>query len=116
MKMCPGCGRDLVPDQPIIINDFSMLSAVSPLFYRGRPIKLTFSERTVVWAMMKAFPQPVTHEVILNRLDSEAEGNVIDVYCSRVRAKLRDAGAPVPFESRSAGRNAGRRSLCWILS
>jgi hypothetical protein len=27
--------RDLVPDQPIIINDFSMLSAMSPLYYKG---------------------------------------------------------------------------------
>jgi DNA-binding response OmpR family regulator len=116
MKMCLGCGRDLVPDQPIIINDFSMLSAMSPLYYRGNPIKLTFSERTVVWTMLKAFPHPVSHEVMLNRLDSEAEGNVIDVYVSRVRGKLRAAGAPIPFESQGAGRNVGRRALCWILT
>lgn len=114
--MCPGCGRDLVPDQPIIINEFSMLSAMSPLFYRGKPIQLTFSERTVVWSMMKAFPQPVSHEVMLNRLDSEAEGNVIDVYASRIRTKLRAVGAPIPFESMGSGRNVGRRSFCWILS
>lgn len=116
MKMCPGCGLDLTPDQPIIINNFSMLSAVSPLYYLGKPIKLTFSERTVVWAMMKAFPHPVSHEVMLNRLDSEAEGNVIDVYASRVRAKLRAVGAPIPFESQSAGRNIGRRSFCWVMT
>lgn len=114
MKMCPGCGRDLIPDQPVILNRFSMLSSCSPLYFDGKPIHLTASERTVAWAMMKAFPQPVTHEAILNRLDSEAEGNVIDVYCSRIRSKLRAAGAPIPFESRSAAR-AGRRSLCWTL-
>jgi DNA-binding response OmpR family regulator len=113
--MCPGCGRDLIPDQPIIINDFSMLSAMSPLYFKGNPIKLTFSERTIVWSMMKAFPQPVTHEVLLNRLDSEAEGNVIDVYASRIRKKLRAARAPIPFESHGAGQNAGRRAFCWIL-
>lgn len=112
--MCPGCGRDLVPDQPVIINDFSMMSEMSPLYYRGRPIKLTGSERTVLWAMLKAFPAPVSHEAILNRLDSEAEGNVVDVYASRIRAKLRVVGAPIPFESRSAARH-GRRALCWIL-
>jgi hypothetical protein len=105
-----------VPDQPVIINDFSMLSAMSPLYFKGNPIKLTFSERTVVWAMMKAFPQPVSHEVMLNRLDSEAEGNVIDVYASRIRKKLRAAGAPIPFESHGSGRNAGRRAFCWILT
>lgn len=112
--MCPHCGCDLAADQPIILNDFSMLSSMSPLHYRGNPIKLTYSERTVVWAMLKAFPKPVTHDALLNRLDSEAEGNVIDVYASRIRTKLRAAGAPIPFESRGA-RHSGRRALCWII-
>lgn len=114
MKVCPGCGRDLVADQPVIINDFSMLNANSPLFWNGKPIKLAFSERTLVWAMMKAFPSSVTHDALLNRLDSEAEGNVIDVYASRLRAKLRAVGAPIPFESQRAS-TYGRRSLCWVL-
>jgi hypothetical protein len=120
-SMCPGCGFDLALDQPVIINDFSMLSAMSPLYYRGNPIKLTFSERTVVWAMMKAFPRPVSHEVMLNRLDSEAEGNVIDVYaaasgpsCARPERRSRSrAAAPgaMPAGARCAGSCSDER--CW---
>jgi DNA-binding response OmpR family regulator len=113
--MCPGCGRDLVADQPVILNGFSMLSESSPLYFNGKAIRLTGSERVVVWSMMKAFPMPVTHQAMLNRLDSDAEGNVIDVYCSRIRAKLRAVGAPIPFESRSAAK-FGRRQLCWVLT
>lgn len=113
--MCPGCGRNLVADQPIILNDFSMLSDMSPLYYRGTRIKLTGSERTLVWTLMKAFPHTVSHDAIINRLDSEAEGNIIDVYASRIRVKLRAIGAPIPFESRSAAKH-GRRSMCWILA
>lgn len=114
MKMCPGCGRDLIADQPVIINDFSMFSGASTLFYRGNPVRLTYSERTLMWSMMKAFPNPITHDAMLNRLDSEAEGNVIDVYMSRIRAKLRKIGAPIPFESIKV--SVGRRSMCWTLT
>jgi DNA-binding response OmpR family regulator len=112
--MCPHCGFDIALDQPVVLNEFSMLSSMSPLYWNGQAIKLTGSERTLVWALMKAFPQPVSHDALINRLDSEAEGNVIDVYASRVRAKLRQVGAPIPFESQRAAR-AGRRSMCWIL-
>lgn len=38
-RLCPHCGYDLVKDAPIILNDFSMLGPLSPLYYRGQPIE-----------------------------------------------------------------------------
>lgn len=98
-KFCPECGHDLVADQPIILNDFSMLSELSPLCYRGRPVKIGASARRVCWMLMRAYPRPVRIETILMKLESDAEGNVVDVYLSRLRHALRDIEAPIPFET-----------------
>lgn len=113
-KVCPHCGYDLVADAPIILNDFSMLSPLSPLCFRGQPIKLTPSERCVAWTIFKSYPRAVTIDVILDRLDSDAEGNVVDVYLSRIRAKLRAINAPIPFEA--AGGTLSRRAVSWRMT
>jgi DNA-binding response OmpR family regulator len=113
-RICPHCGYDLVIDAPVILNDFSMLNSLAPLYYRGQVIRLTPAERCVAWTLIKAFPRAVRLGVILDRLGSDAEGNVIDVYLSRIRKKLRDIGAPIPFES--AGGKLGERAVTWKLS
>lgn len=110
---CPHCGCDLMKDQPIILNDFAMMGPMSPLTYKGDTIKLATAERNLVWTLMKACPRPVRFDVILARIDSESEGNVIDVYMSRIRTKLRAIGAPIPFESLKE--RAGYRALYWKM-
>jgi DNA-binding response OmpR family regulator len=110
---CPHCGFDLVQDAPILLGDFAMMSSISPLQWQGHSIKLTAAERNLMWTLMKAAPRPVRFDVILDRIGSESEGNVIDVYMSRIRKKLRDLGAPVPFDSLKA--NNGYRALYWKL-
>jgi DNA-binding response OmpR family regulator len=46
---------------------------------------------------MKAYPDPVRVDVLLDRLDSEATGNAVEVYIHRIRKKLRAIGAPNPI-------------------
>lgn len=96
-RFCPHCGYDLLKDQPIIINDFSMLGPQSPLYYRGKVPNLTLAERNFCWALMKAYPKTVRHEALLNRLDSTGTVNTLAVYISKIRKKLRQLGAPDPF-------------------
>lgn len=110
---CPGCGRDLMIDQPIILNDFAMMGPMSPLTFKGTTIKLTTAERNLIWTLMKACPRPVRFDVILDRIDSESVGNVIDVYMSRIRKKLRAIKAPIPFESLKE--RTGYRALYWKM-
>jgi DNA-binding response OmpR family regulator len=111
---CPHCGYDLVHDQPIILNDFSMLSSHSPLLYRGQPIKLSAAMRSLCWTLMKSYPRPVREDVILDRMGSEAEGNVIDVYMSRIRKALREIKAPIPFENVTS--KLEMRAIVWKLA
>lgn len=100
----------------MIINDFSILSPLSPLCYKGQPIRLAPACRYVCWILMKSFPRPVSVDTILNRLDSESEGNVVDVYLSRIRKELRAIGAPIPFEMERSRRNSDQpRAIVWHL-
>lgn len=110
--LCPHCGYDLRLDTPVLIDDFSMMSSVAVLRWEGEAVKLTGSERILVYTLMKAYPAPVRLSVILDRMDSDATGNVIDVYLCRIRKKLRAIGAPNPIAS---VRNRGReRMFAWV--
>lgn len=96
--LCPHCGYDLQLDTPILIDDFSMMNSMSHLWWRDQVIALTSSERIVCYTLMKAYPGPVRTSVLLERLDSDAEhNNIINVYISRIRRKIRDVGAPNPI-------------------
>jgi DNA-binding response OmpR family regulator len=108
---CPHCGYDLRLDTPILLNDFSMMSSYSHLRWRGEAIPLTSSERLLCYTLMKAYPSPVKLGVILDRIGSEASGNVIDVYVCRIRKKLRKIGAPNPITCPRT-RNQ-ERALAW---
>lgn len=97
----------MLRDAPILIGHFSMLSPMSPLCYRGEAINLTPSMRDVCWAMMKSCPRPIGHDVLLQRLDSESSGNVIEVYLSKIRKALTAVGAPIPFTAVRSRRWSG---------
>lgn len=108
---CPHCGYDLRLDTPILIDDFSMMSSISMLRWKGEVIPMTSSERIICYALMKAYPSPVRIMTLLERLDSEATGNVIDVFICRIRKKLKAVGAP---NAVATLRNRGReRAFIW---
>jgi DNA-binding response OmpR family regulator len=98
-KFCPGCGLDLVQDQPVIIDKWSMFGHGYPLCYEGRPLRLTHHETDLCWTLMKAFPRHVRHDILLDRMDSDGTPNTLNVFVHRVRAKLRDVGIESPIRS-----------------
>jgi DNA-binding response OmpR family regulator len=109
---CPHCGYDLMVDTPILINDFAMFSPLAQLTYKGRPVKLTPYERSLCWTLMKAYPEPVRVDIILDRLGSEADTNVVDVFVCRARKKIRDVGAGDMFRPTSY---RGNRAYAWTI-
>lgn len=110
-SFCPHCGYDLRPDTPVFINGFTMFGAASQLMYMDKTIKLTESERFICWSLLKAYPEAVSHEVMLDRMGSEATSNVLNVYVCRIRSKLRKVGVPDPIESTHSRR--GTRAYRW---
>lgn len=110
---CPHCGYDLHLDAPILLNDFSMLGPMAPLQWRGESIKMTGFERNMCWALMKAYPNPVRIDVLLDRMGSEGFRTSINVFVHRARKKILAAGAPNPIQPASA---RGQRGYVWVLT
>lgn len=108
--ICPHCGYDIRQDQPIFINGYSMYSPGSQLCWMGLPLNLTGYERNMCWSLMKAFPEPVRIDVLLDRMGSEGTEQNVQVFICRVRKKLAEIGAPDPFKPT---RHRGRRAYCW---
>lgn len=98
-RFCHNCGADVTLDEPIRIDDFSMVGDAFPFCYRGEPLNLTAGERTVIWSLMKAYPDHVTKPTLLDRIGSDGMNNLIQVLVCRIRAKLREIGAPDPIET-----------------
>lgn len=109
---CPHCGFDLSADQPILINDFSMLGPGAPLCYQGQALRLTYGEAAVAWTLLKACPDPVQVDVILDRIGSEAGPEAVSVYIHRIRRKLAEAGAS---DMIAVARRGGKRAYRWII-
>lgn len=91
-----------------------MMGPISPLAYQGEPVKLTPYELQICWALLKAFPDPVRVDVLLDRLDSDATTGAIHVYVCRIRKKLKAMGAPNPI--RSASLHGVFRAYSWSLT
>jgi DNA-binding response OmpR family regulator len=88
-----------------------MMSPTGYLYWGMEVVALTASERSICYSLMKAYPDPVRVDVLLDRLDSEATGNAVDVYVHRIRKKLKTLGAPNPI---SAMRNRNHpRAYIW---
>jgi hypothetical protein len=107
---CPHCGFDIAPIQPVIINDFSMIAEGSPLLFRGQSVRLTSSESSMCWSLMRAFPGAVRIDVLLDRMGSDGGPEGIQVFVHRVRKKLKAIGAPDPFEP---ARDMHQRAYRW---
>ena len=95
-----------------MINDFSMMGPGSQLFWRTTPVPLTGSERTMMFSLMKAYPDAVSIDALLERMGSRGSDNTLAVFATRVRKKLAAVGAPVPFES---AHGYGKRYLRWVI-
>lgn len=98
-------------DAPVLIDDFSMMSSISDLWWRDKPVPMAAAEKVICYTLMKAYPVPVRRDVILERLGSESDGNIIDVYVCRLRKKLREIGAPNPIGMSQA---RFERAMVWV--
>lgn len=111
---CPECGHDLYGLGPVLLNDFAMMGDLSGLTWRGEPVKLTGFETQLCWTLMKAFPDPVRVDTIIERLGSDGSNGSIRVIVHRVRRKLSALGAPNPICSVPG--HCGFKAYIWVLA
>lgn len=94
---CPRCGYDLAENVPVIINDFSIFGPGHPLCYQGQVVKLTPCETELCWTLMRAFPNHVRRNTLLDRIDSDGGDEVLTTMVSKLRKKLTALGLPCPI-------------------
>lgn len=96
---CANCGADILLDEPIRIDDFTMIGDGYPLLYRGQPLPLTRGEMIIAWTILKSYPNHVSDDTLKLRTGSESEWNGTKVLVHRIRRKCTAAGAPDPMET-----------------
>lgn len=110
---CPECGCDLYGLGPVLLNDYSMMGPLNGLTWMGNSVKLTSYETEVCWTLMKAFPDPVRVDTIIERIGSEGSNGSVRVLIHRIRKKLEKVGAPNPICSVPG--HCGFKAYVWIL-
>lgn len=111
MMFCPCCGTDLGRYETVVRSDFR-LTPTGGFSYRDKPICLTQSEHIFVMSLMVAAPAIIKREVLLERMDSTADSNVIDVMLCRLRKKILNAGGPPEALETVWGRGLRWNSEC----
>lgn len=96
---CPHCGFDLEASAPIKIGAFEMRTPDSDLLVGGGAIHFPTSERIILHTLMLAAPNPVDRLILRERIGTEADGNVLDVFISRIRARITAAGFEPPIKT-----------------
>lgn len=105
---CPSCGFDLHADEPAELAGFRMQGAGGVLTYNEQMIPLTAQQADLCWTLMKASPNVVGIDALMNRISNDAQNEMLAVLVHRIRRKFKDAGAPDPIES------VRKRGYRWI--
>lgn len=95
---CPSCGYNLTRDEPITLGDWHLTPYSAS--YKGEQLRQAPQSLFIfLYTVGAAGGAPVAVKAILNRLGSEAIGNVLAVYATRWRLLLKANGWPVPFRA-----------------
>ncbi|TMJ19010.1 MAG: winged helix-turn-helix domain-containing protein [Alphaproteobacteria bacterium] len=103
LAFCPGCGCNLEAERPVLIGEL----AHDPRGFtrwRGSILSFTAAEHLVFGSLAQAGGAIVARAVLCERVGNETLGNVIEVFMTRIRRKLRDAGAPATIVQTVIGR------------
>lgn len=86
--ICPHCGFDLALDG-VIHRPEIFFDPRGDIMFRGKLLALTPAERIVLGTLLREAGRYVGAVALRERIGSEAEGNVVTVMISKIRAKLR---------------------------
>jgi DNA-binding response OmpR family regulator len=106
--MCPHCGYDLERSE-VIERGLYVLHPDGMVYRDGERVRVTVQEGQLLYTVAKAAGRPIHCRVIGERIsDGENPYNLVAVLMTRLRAKFRADGIPIPV---SNIRNFG---LAWI--
>lgn len=98
--LCPHCGFNTEPDTTTELDGFLLDPVRGRCVYHGQPVALSLMEASFLHTLAKAPGKPIRFDALANRMGSSSElpANTQRVFANRIRRKLREIGAPVPFK------------------
>lgn len=87
--LCPNCGYDLKVLETFVTGDFLYEANRNLLSYCGRGLYLTSSEHLVLMAILRAEGVIMKRGALAEVCGHEGDGNVVEVFITRIRKKLR---------------------------
>jgi DNA-binding response OmpR family regulator len=97
MTCCPSCGYNLTRDEVIERDEWS-IDPRGAVRFQGEAIYLPPALFTIMHTLATT-TRSVRAEVLLNRMGSEAQPQVIGVLICRLRKLLRDKKIPSPIQT-----------------
>ena len=91
--ICPSCGLDLTPFEPIRRGDLHVPDRVT-FQWQGRALDLTPQQRLILLAIVRADGVTVRRHALMEACSSQSDylddpSNVVDVQLSRIRKAFR---------------------------
>lgn len=87
-SMCPSCGYNLSKDFIIVSGDLTWCPDGS-IYYKGERLHLSISLHTMLGAIMRGGGSVITKEMIINRVGTNAESKIVDVWVHNLRKFLK---------------------------
>lgn len=86
-KFCPCCGFDLVVDKRVVRGAL-LFDPRGRVVFHGNRLKLSPAIHILLGTLLKANGEFVTTATLKERVDSDVDGNTIQVYVCRLRKLL----------------------------
>ena len=88
MYLCPHCGCDLVPREPVELGDIAITDR-DEIVFRGRPMRLTRSQYRIVDSLVSARGRSLSRATLPNRVGGDVNDSTIVKYVERARQSFR---------------------------
>ena len=88
MNLCPCCGCDLAPFQPIEFGNIAITDR-EEIVYEGQVVPLTRCQHNIVDALVRARGRGLTRGILAARVGNDVNDATIAKYVERVRHSFR---------------------------
>lgn len=99
MHYCPSCGYNLERDPVITIDGYRLDPTAGTVWRDGYWLPLSRSEFHLLYSLAAAKGRVVAKQPLMLRISDGETESIVNVFVSRIRAKLLDAGWPNLIET-----------------
>jgi DNA-binding response OmpR family regulator len=101
--LCPSCGHNLEVERAVAIGRLSY-DPRGFTWWNDAFVRLTPAMHLIVGTLIHARGALVPGHILAERIGYEGDGNVVDVFLTKIRRGFREAGAPANLFENVRGR------------